>query len=326
MRFKFIFSFFFLIFFSREGITQQKYALVIHGGAGVVSKSAMNDEQQAEYKAKLEEALLVGEKLLKNGASSTDAVVEVIKILEDSPLFNAGKGAVFTANGENELDASIMEGKNLNAGAIAGIKDIKNPITAARAVMESSEHVMLSGEGASEFAREQDLEIVKNNYFFTPSRFESLKRLQKQERKRTPADNTGTVGCVALDVHGNLCAGTSTGGMTNKKYGRIGDSPIIGAGNYASNKTCAISCTGHGEYYIRLGFARDISALMEYKNLSVAEACAEEIRKLGELGGTGGVIALDADGNVAMEFNTSGMFRGYIKSTGEKEIAIFAEE
>lgn len=305
---------------------QQNYVLVIHGGAGVMQKSAMSDQRQAEYEAKLEEALQVGENLLKNGATSTDAVVEVIKILESSPLFNAGKGAVFTSSGENELDASIMEGKNLNAGAIAGVKDIKNPITAARAVMENSDHVLLSGKGASEFAREQKLEIVKNKYFFTPSRYESLKRLQKQERERTPADNTGTVGCVALDIHGNLCAGTSTGGMTNKKYGRIGDSPIIGAGNYANNKTCAVSCTGHGEYFIRLGVARDISALMEYKNMNVADACAEEIRKLGELGGTGGVIALDAKGNIAMEFNTSGMFRGYIKSSGEKEIAIFANE
>jgi beta-aspartyl-peptidase (threonine type) len=326
MRLKIPFSLVLLIFFSAALFGQQKYAVVIHGGAGVMSKSAMSDERQAEYKAKLEEALLVGGNLLKNGATSTEAVVEVIKILEDSPLFNAGKGAVFNSNGENELDASIMEGKNLNAGAIAGVKDIKNPITAARAVMENSEHVLLSGKGASEFAREQNLEMVKNKYFYTPTRYESLKRLQKQERKRTPSDNTGTVGCVALDVYGNLCAGTSTGGMTNKKYGRIGDSPIIGAGNYANNKTCAVSCTGHGEYYIRLGVARDISALMEYKNLEVAEACREEIRKLGELGGTGGVIALDANGNVAMEFNTSGMFRGYIKSTGEKEIAIFAEE
>ena len=326
MRFKFSFSLFLLVILTQFVFAQQKYALVIHGGAGVMSLSAMSEERQAEYKAKLEEALSVGENLLKSGATSTEVVVEVIKILEDSPLFNAGKGAVFTSNGENELDASIMEGKNLNAGAIAGVKDIKNPITAARAVMENSEHVLLSGKGASEFARQQGLELVKNKYFFTPSRYESLKRLQKQERERTPADNTGTVGCVALDIHGNLCAGTSTGGMTNKKFGRIGDSPIIGAGNYANNKTCAVSGTGHGEYFIRLGIARDISALMEYKNLELAEACREEIRKLGELGGTGGVIALDANGNVALEFNTSGMFRGYIKSTGEKEIAIFADE
>ncbi len=323
MDFNKIFCIVILVGLTNQAIAQQKYAVVIHGGAGVMSQSAMSEERQAEYKAKIEEALLVGENYLENGATSTEAVVEVIKILEDSPLFNAGKEAVFTANGENELDASIMEGKNLNAGAIAGVKDVKNPITAARAVMENSEHVLLSGKGASEFARQQGLEMVKNKYFHTKSRYESLKRLQKQERQRTSSDNTGTVGCVALDIYGNLCAGTSTGGMTNKKYGRIGDSPIIGAGNYASNKTCAVSCTGHGEYYIRLGVARDISALMEYKNLEVAEACREEIRKLGKLGGTGGVIALDADGNVAMEFNTSGMFRGYIKSTGEKEIAIF---
>ena len=315
-----------LIFLVEFAFCQNNYAIVVHGGAGVMSQSAMSEERQAEYKAKLEEALLAGENLLKNGATSTNVVVEVIKIMEDSPLFNAGKGAVFTSIGENELDASIMEGKKLNAGAVAGVKDIKNPIEAARAVMENSDHVLLSGKGASEFARQQGLEMVKNKYFHTKSRYESLKRLQKQEKQRSPADKTGTVGCVALDIHGNLCAGTSTGGMTNKKYGRIGDSPIIGAGNYANNNTCAVSCTGHGEYFIRLGFARDISALMEYKKMSVDEACAEEIRKLGKLGGTGGVIALDKMGNVAMKFNTSGMFRGYIKSSGEKEIAIFAEE
>ncbi len=323
-RFTCMVTVFLLFYFASAG--QQKYALVIHGGAGVMSESEMSEERQQEYRVKLEEALLKGESLLKDGASATDAVVGVIKILEDSPLFNAGKGAVFTSAGENELDASIMEGKHLNAGAVAGVKDIRNPITAAREVMENSEHVLLSGKGASAFAKKQDLEIVSNKYFHTESRYESLKRLQKQERERTPSDNTGTVGCVALDVYGNLCAGTSTGGMTNKKYGRIGDSPIIGAGNYANNNTCAVSCTGHGEYYIRLGFAKDISALMEYKNMEVAAACREEIRKLSELGGTGGVIALDANGNVAMEFNTSGMFRGYLKSTGEKEIAIFAHE
>ncbi len=321
-----VFTLIVLILFFFSAFSQQKYALVIHGGAGVMSKAEMNKERQAEYKAKLEEALVKGETLLKGGASSTDVVVEVIKIMEDSPLFNAGKGAVFTRAGKNELDASIMEGKNMNAGAVAGVKDIKNPIEAAREVMENSEHVLLSGKGASEFSRRQGLETVNNKYFYTRSRYESLKRLQKQERKRAPSDNTGTVGCVALDVNGNLCAGTSTGGMTNKKFGRIGDSPIIGAGTYASNNTCAVSCTGHGEYYMRLGFAKDISALMEYKNLGVEEACLEEIRKLGELGGTGGVIALDANGNIAMEFNTSGMFRGFIKSTGEKEIAIFAHD
>lgn len=304
----------------------QKYAIVIHGGAGVMSKDKMNEEARANYKAKLNEALELGEQLLKDGAAATDVVVKVINVMENSPLFNAGKGAVFTHDGVNELDASIMEGKSLNAGAVAGVQDIKNPINAARAVMDNSEHVMLSGKGASEFAKEQGLEIVPNKYFYTERRYQSLQSLLKHERERTQKDNTGTVGCAVLDTHGNLCAGTSTGGMTNKKYGRIGDSPIIGAGTYANNKTCAVSCTGHGEYYIRLGFARDISAMMEYQNRSVTEACKKEIDKLSELEGTGGVIAVDADGNIAMEFNTSGMFRGYIKSSGEKEIAIFENE
>ncbi|MCK5731090.1 MAG: isoaspartyl peptidase/L-asparaginase [Draconibacterium sp.] len=306
-----------------SGFSQQKYAIVIHGGAGVMSKSKMSEESRTEYKAKLNEALELGEKLLQEGTNATDVVVKVINVMEDSPLFNAGKGAVFAHNKKNELDASIMEGSTLNAGAVAGVDDIKNPINAAREVMYNSNHVLLSGKGASEFANMQGLEIVTNEYFYTKSRFESLERLLKKERERTEKDNTGTVGCAVLDTHGNLAAGTSTGGMTNKKYGRIGDAPIIGAGTYANNKTCAVSCTGHGEYYIRLGFARDISALMEYKNLSVKEACREEIRKLSELEGTGGVIAIDAKGNIAMEFNTSGMFRGFIKSSGEKEIAIF---
>lgn len=306
--------------------SQQKYAIVIHGGAGVMEKSRISEERRTEYKAKLNEALELGEKRLKEGASATDVVVEVINVLEDSPLFNAGKGAVFTSDAKNELDASIMEGRTLNAGAVAGVLDIKNPINAAREVMFNSNHVFLSGAGASEFAKKQGLEMVSNEYFYTKSRYESLQRLLKKERERTKKDNIGTVGCAVLDTHGNLSAGTSTGGMTNKKYGRIGDAPIIGAGTYANNKTCAISCTGHGEYYIRLAFARDISALMEYKNMSVTDACKEEIRKLSELDGTGGVIALDAKGNIAMEFNTSGMFRGFIKSSGEKEIAIFKED
>jgi beta-aspartyl-peptidase (threonine type) len=306
-------------------VSAQEYAVVIHGGAGVISKEKMSDETCSNYKAKLNEALQVGDSLLKEGAKCTHVVTEVIKVMENSPLFNAGKGAVFTNNGKNELDASIMEGKSLNAGAVAGVKDIKNPILAAREVMNNSEHVFLSGEGASEFAKKQGLEIVPNSYFFTKHKYNSLQKLLKRERKREKKDNMGTVGCAVLDKYGNLCAGTSTGGMTNKMYGRIGDSPVIGAGTYANNKTCAISCTGHGEYYIRLGFARDISALMEYKRLTVEEACREEIKKLSGLNGTGGVIALDKKGNIAMEFNTNGMFRGYLKSTGEKEIAIFAK-
>ncbi len=305
---------------------REKYVIVIHGGAGVMSKERMTEEQRAEYKAKLDEALQLGEKMLQEGAVATDVVVKVINVLEDSPLFNAGKGAVFTHDGVNELDASIMEGKTLNAGAVAGVRDIKNPICAARAVMEKSEHVMLSGTGASEFAKEQGLEIVPNKYFYTENRYNSLQQLLKQERERTKKDNMGTVGCVVLDTEGNLCAGTSTGGMTNKKFGRIGDAPIIGAGTYANNNTCAVSCTGHGEYYIRLGFARDISAMMEYKGLTVDEACKAEISKLGAMNGDGGVIAVDQEGNIAMEFNTSGMFRGFIKASGEKNIAIFKDD
>lgn len=319
-------SIFVLILSGLDVSGQQNYAVVIHGGAGVISKADMNEKRRQNYQQKLNEALDVGYKMLNEGGSAVDVVVEVIQILEDSPLFNAGKGAVFTSEGKNELDASIMEGKSLNAGAVAGTRDIKNPIAAARKVMENSEHVFLCGEGASKFARTQGLEIVNNKYFFTKSRYESLKRMQKNERQRTQNDNTGTVGCVVLDKAGNLCAGTSTGGMTNKRFGRIGDSPIIGAGTYANNETCAVSCTGHGEYYIRLGFARDVSALMEYRKLTVSEACRNEIEKLSDLGGTGGVIALDAKGNIAMEFNTSGMFRGYIKSNGERRIAIFKNE
>ena len=326
MRQRFILLLFALLLGNLISSAQNKYVIVIHGGAGVMSKEKMSDELQTEYKAKLNEALTLGESMLKEGASATDVVEKVINVMENSPLFNASKGAVFTHDGINELDASIMEGKTMNAGAVAGVRDIKNPINAARAVMEKSEHVMLSGKGASEFAQEQGLEIVPNKYFFTENRYQSLQQLLKQERKREKKDNMGTVGCVVLDTHGNLCAGTSTGGMTNKKYGRIGDSPIIGAGTYANNNTCAVSCTGHGEYYIRLGFARDISALMEYRNLSVDEACREEINKLTRMNGTGGVIGVDAKGNIAMEFNTSGMFRGYIKSSGEKEIAIFKNE
>lgn len=304
-----------IIFVSTCLSAQDKYALVIHGGAGVIEKAKISDERQHEYEAALNRALAIGDSVLKKGGTSVDAVENVIVYLENCPLFNAGKGAVFTNKCINELDASIMKGDDLNAGAVAGVTDIKNPIRAARKVMENSEHVMLSREGASEFAAQQGLEIVDGDYFYTESRANSLKKAIEKEK----IDKHGTVGCAALDIYGNLTAGTSTGGMTNKKYGRIGDSPIIGAGTYASNNTCAVSCTGHGEYYIRLGFARDISAMMEYQNKSVVEACQAEIEKLSELKGTGGVIAIDKEGNIAMEFNTSGMFRGYVKSSGEKK-------
>jgi L-asparaginase / beta-aspartyl-peptidase len=303
---------------------QNPYALAIHGGAGVMSRDRMSAERQQEYTYHLDKALNIGDSILKNGGSAADAVVEVVSYLEDCPLFNAGKGAVFTHQGTIELDASIMDGSSLNAGAIAGVTDIKNPIKAVRLVMDKSVHVMLSGKGASAFAREQGLEIVKNKYFFTKERHESLKRLQKQERVRTQNDNHGTVGCVALDQMGNLCAGTSTGGMMNKKYGRIGDSPIIGAGTWADNRSCAVSSTGHGEYFIRLTVARDVASHMEYKNIDIHQAGNTVLEKLTQMGGTGGFIAIDAKGNITMPFNTTGMFRGFAKSTGEKEIAIFA--
>jgi len=238
-------------------------------------------------------------------------------IMEDSPLFNAGRGAVFTNQKRVELDASVMDGRTLNAGAIAGVTDIRNPILGAIAVMEDSPHVMLAGNGASEFARERGLEMVENEYFHTQRRLDAVIRQIELEKE-------GTVGAVALDREGNLAAGTSTGGMSNKRYGRIGDSPVIGAGNYANNNTCAVSATGHGEFFIRWVVAYDISALMEYGKLSLEEASELVInKKLIEAGATGGVVAVDRYGNVAMPFNTPGMYRGYIKSTGEKEIAIF---
>ncbi len=293
------------------------YVIVIHGGAGNASNRDLNKEQQEEYKAKLSEALSIGEEILKKGGTCIEAIEKTINFLEDCPLFNAGKGAVFTHDGKNELDASIMQGWDLNAGSVAGVGDIKNPISAAIKVMTNSEHVMMTGEGASEFAKLQNLEIVDSSYFFTEKRWESLQNILKAKKH-------GTVGCVALDKYGNLAAGTSTGGMTNKKFGRIGDSPIIGAGTYANNNTCAISATGHGEFFIRYTVAHDISALMEYKNLSLQEASDEVInKKLLEVGGTGGIIAVDKDGNISMTFNTNMMFRAYAKSTGEKGVAIF---
>ncbi len=303
--------------------SSKKYALVIHGGAGVMSEKSMTPDIQKEFILVLNRALQMGDSVLSAGGTSMDAVVKTIMIMEDSPLFNAGKGAVFTHEGTVELDASVMEGKTLRAGAVACIKDVRNPISLARTVMEKSEHVFLSGRGASQFAVEQGFKLVPNSYFYTEERFKSLQELLKKKREAGTNDKHGTVGCVALDSFGNIAAGTSTGGMNNKKYGRIGDSPIIGAGTYANNATGGFSCTGHGEYFIRLGFSRDVSALIEYQRLDIKKACQIEIEKLTRLGGTGGVIGIDRSGNIAMEFNTSGMFRGYIKSNGERDIAIF---
>ncbi|HEA31500.1 MAG TPA: isoaspartyl peptidase/L-asparaginase [Leeuwenhoekiella sp.] len=316
----------------------QDFAIVIHGGAGTILKENMTDSLETAYEAKLTEAIQTGYKILQNGGTSLEAVQRTINVMENSPLFNSAKGAVFNHEGKNELDASIMDGKTLNAGAVAGVTNIKNPINLANEVMVNSEHVLLSGKGAEEFAEEQGLEIVDPSYFFTQKRYDALQRTLEQEKtakKDTKTafydpfikdDKYGTVGCVALDKNGNLAAGTSTGGMNNKRYNRIGDSPIIGAGTYANNKTCGVSSTGWGEYFMRGLVAYDISAMMEYGGKSLKEATDAVIqKKLTNMGGTGGIISLDNNGNVSMEFNTPGMYRAYMNDKGELQLGIYKE-
>jgi len=299
---------------------RQEWAIVIHGGAGAMSVENLFPELDKEYRAALSEALNAGRKILSEGGTALDAVEKTVRIMEDNPLFNAGKGAVFTHEGRNELDAAIMDGFNLAAGAIAGVIDIKNPITAARTVMTRSQHVMLTGAGASEFAKEQGLDIVPPSYFHTDRRYNELQEILKSEKN-------GTVGCCALDKNGNLAAGTSTGGMTNKRYNRVGDAAIIGAGTYANNNTCAVSATGHGEYFIRWTVAHDISALMEYKGLSLKDASELVVNdKLVKAGGSGGVICVDKSGNVSMPFNSMGMFRGFATADGKEGVFIYKEE
>jgi beta-aspartyl-peptidase (threonine type) len=303
-----------------------KYVMVIHGGAGAILKSQMTPEKEQAYKSKLEEALRNGYAILQKGGSSLDAVEAAIKIMENSPLFNAGKGAVFTHEGKNEMDAAIMNGKTLAAGAVAGVTVIKNPVTAARAVMEKSQHVMLAGPGAEKFAKEAGLEIVDPSYFYTEERWKALQKAKAAQPTGTEnKDNKfGTVGAVPLDKQGNLAAATSTGGMTNKKFGRIGDSPIIGAGTYANNATCAISCTGWGEYFIRLCVAKSVSDRMELKGETLQQAAQELIMKqVPALGGDGGLIAIDRNGNIAMPFNTAGMYRGCVTANGKIEVYIY---
>ncbi len=299
------------------------YALAIHGGAGVILKENMSDELEFAYREVLEKAIRTGERILAQGGSALDAVEQSIWVMEDSPLFNAGKGAVFTNEGTNELDASIMDGIDLQAGAVSGVGDVKNPISLARKVMTDSDHVMLSGAGASRFASSVGIELVDSSYFYTEKRWQSL----QDAINKVNANKFGTVGCVALDKDGNLAAGTSTGGMTNKKYNRIGDAPIIGAGTYASNKSCAVSATGHGEFFIRYTVAREIAALMEFRQLTVQEAAEEVIQKrLKPIGGDGGIIAVDKNGNFALVFNTPGMYRALMKEGDEApKIAIFKE-
>ncbi len=318
---------------------QKKYVMVIHGGAGTILKKNMTPEKEAAYIAVLTQALQAGYAEIKAGKSSLDAVEATIHVLENDPHFNAGKGAVFTHDGKNELDAAIMDGKTLMAGSVAGVTTIKNPISAARAVMEKSEHVMMVGTGAEQFAKEAGLEIVDPKYFWTQERWDGLQKAIKEDSTKAVLDHGnkksellgiknhdykfGTVGCVALDKAGNLAAGTSTGGMTNKKYGRVGDAPIIGAGTYCNNETAGVSCTGWGEFYIRNVVAKTISDLMEYKGLSVAEASKIALDKVGKMGGDGGLIALDKKGNVAMPFNTEGMYRGTITADGKIEVSIY---
>ncbi len=299
---------------------QVNWAIAIHGGAGVISKSMDGVRKQA-YVSGLEEALTVGRDMLAEGAEGLDVVEQVIKVLEDSPLFNAGKGAVFTNDGKNELDAAIMDGRDLNCGAVSGVSTVKNPISLARRVMTDSRHVFFVREGAERFADEMGVARVDPGYFFVQRRWDALQKVLENE-EQDAAEKHGTVGCVVLDRAGNLAAGTSTGGMTNKRFGRVGDVPVIGAGTYAKNKTAAISCTGFGEQFIRHTVAHDVSALMEYRGMSVREAAEEVIHKKLDKG-DGGLIAVGHNGEIALVFNSAGMFRGAADSSGRFDVAIW---
>lgn len=319
---------------------QSEFAIIIHGGAGTILRGNLSMKKEQAYRDKLEEAIRTGYTILKNGGTSQLAVVKTIQVMEASPLFNAGKGAVFTHEETNELDASFMDGETLNAGSVAGVKNVKSPIELAVKIMTDSEHVMLSGEGASIFAKEKGLEMVDPAYFYTERRFKSLQRIKNKVKTELDNDDKkaafydtdiknakfGTVGCVALDKNRNIAAGTSTGGMTNKRWGRIGDAPIIGSGTYANNKTCGVSSTGWGEYFIRSQVAYDISAQMEYQKKTLKEATKDVIQnKLTKLGGTGGVVALDKNGNMSFEFNTAGMYRASMNDAGELVLKIYKE-
>jgi len=311
----------------------KKIGLVIHGGAGTIDRSSMTPEKEHEYRAGLERALTAGYAILKRGGSSLDATQAAVRVLEDDPHFNAGRGSVFTSAGTNEMDASIMDGKTLRAGAVASVKHIKNPIALARLVMEKSPHIMLDCAGAEAFAEANGIGFVDQKYFFTQERWDALQRVKAAEKHRasgdgksfiiTDQDRHGTVGAVALDKEGNLAAATSTGGMTNKLPGRIGDTPVIGAGTYANNQTCAVSCTGDGEYFVRVGAAHEVSALIQYRGLKLREAAQTALDEVKQLGGTGGLIAIDGKGDVALQFNTSGMYRGYVDGNGKLVIEIY---
>lgn len=327
---------------------QQPYGIVIHGGAGVIRREAMSPELEAEYRARLAEALRAGYAVLEGGGPALDAVVAAVRVMEESPLFNAGKGAVLNADGICELDASIMDGATLKAGAVAGLRRVRSPILLARDVMEKSPHVFLIGEGAEQFAAAQGHEFVPNEFFQTDRRRDQLRRAKERETKETRGtaavplelsspgvsdtdhflreSRYGTVGAVALDRTGNLAAATSTGGMTNKKFGRVGDVPVIGAGTYASNATCAVSATGWGEFFIRATVGHDISAQMEYLGRDLPSAAAATLAKVARLGGDGGVIGIDRQGRVTMDFNSEGMYRGARVSGRDEVVAIYGNE
>ena len=317
----------------QQTMQNQKLGLVIHGGAGTIERSKITPEKERDYRAGLERALAAGYEILKRGGSSLEATEAAVRVLEDDSHFNAGRGSVFTSAGTNEMDAAIMDGKTLAAGAVAGLKHIKNPISLARLVMEKSGHVMIDGEGAESFAKENGIELVDQKYFFTQERWDALQKMKAAEKARTgragkafhitDQDRHGTVGAVALDKNGNVAAATSTGGTTNKRPGRVGDTPVIGAGTYANNATCAVSATGDGEYFIRATAARDVSALMEYRGLSLKDAAQAVLDKVAKLGGTGGLIAIDHDGNITLPFNTSGMYRGYVDRDGKLVVEIY---
>ena len=306
-----------ILLFSCNNNDENRIAIVIHGGAGIILKENISKSKEDSIINKLDEAISKGWKLLNEGKSSELAVIETIKILEDSPLFNAGKGSVFNSEGKVENDASIMRGNDLNAGASSGTSNVKNPITLAADVMNHSDHVFLSGQGAENFAKDRNLEIVENEYFHTKFRYNQL--LNKKEDNKY-----GTVGCVAIDYNGNIVAGTSTGGMTNKKWGRIGDSPIIGAGTYANNNTCGISSTGSGEYFIRTVAAYQVSSLLENHDYDLEKAMSKVIhQKIGGIGGDGGMIGIDKNSNIVMDFNTPGMYRAYVNKDGQKQILLY---
>ncbi|MBI3879160.1 MAG: isoaspartyl peptidase/L-asparaginase [Verrucomicrobia bacterium] len=308
------------------------FGIVIHGGAGTVLKAKLSPDLERDYRTALGQALNAGHAVLARGGTSLDAVVAAVTIMEDSPLFNAGKGAVLNSDGVAELDASIMDGHTLAGGGVAAVKRVKNPIQLARAVMDKSPHVLFTSEGAENFAKQQGFTLVRNSYFITDHRKQELKKAQELEKKKSKSAKAeleefsfGTVGAVALDKNGNLAAATSTGGRTNKKPGRVGDTPIIGAGTYANNATCAVSGTGHGEFFMRTVAAHEVSALMEHRGLDVEAAAREVIRKIGALGGEGGLIAIDRAGRVALPFNTSGMYRGHRVNGQPPVVEIFGK-